>query len=73
MPPKKNSIAIFLGAVYAYVILLTFLGPEFLGRDMRVTHDHDMQEAAGIEALEKAAQFEDERRSSGGVDEIYRA
>lgn len=29
-------ICIFLGCVYAYTILLTFLGPEFKGRDMGV-------------------------------------
>jgi len=37
-------ICIFLGCVYAYVILLTFVGPEKLGRNLDVAHDSDMAE-----------------------------
>jgi MFS transporter, SHS family, lactate transporter len=37
-------ICIFLGAVYAYVILLTFVGPEKRGRNLNVEHDADMAE-----------------------------
>lgn len=37
-------ICIFLGCVYAYVILLTFIGPEKLGRNLDVSHDGDMKE-----------------------------
>jgi len=37
-------ICIFLGCVYAYVILLTFIGPERRGRDFDVDHDTDLQE-----------------------------
>lgn len=37
-------ICIFLGAVYAYVILLTFVGPEKRGRSLDVDHDADMAE-----------------------------
>ena len=37
-------ICIFLGCVYAYVILLTFLGPEKRGRNLNVEHDADMAE-----------------------------
>lgn len=37
-------ICIFMGAVYAYVILLTFIGPERRGRDLTVAHDTDMAE-----------------------------
>ena len=36
------------------MILLTFLGPENLGRNFDVAHDEDMQTAAGDEALERA-------------------
>lgn len=43
-------IAIFTGCVYAYVILLTFLGPEEKGRDMGVVYDEDFKEAAGFDA-----------------------
>jgi MFS transporter, SHS family, lactate transporter len=38
-------ICIFMGAVYAYVILLTFIGPERRGRDLSVEADRDMDEA----------------------------
>lgn len=37
-------ICIFMGAVYAYVILLTFVGPERRGRNLDVEHDTDMAE-----------------------------
>nr|POE94461.1 carboxylic acid transporter protein like [Quercus suber] len=46
-------ICIFMGCVYAYTILLTFLGPEFKGRHMGVAHDEDLAEAAGEDAVEK--------------------
>ena len=36
-----------MGAVYAYVILLTFLGPEYLKRSFDVAHDEDTQEVIG--------------------------
>ncbi|MCJ1339798.1 hypothetical protein MMC09_005090 [Bachmanniomyces sp. S44760] len=44
-------ICIFMGCVYAYVILLTFLGPERLGRNFEVEHDSDMAEVAGTTDL----------------------
>jgi len=37
-------ICIFMGAVYAYVILLAFIGPEKRGRNLNVDHDADMVE-----------------------------
>lgn len=37
-------ICIFLGCVFVYVILLTFVGPERRGRDLNVEHDADMAE-----------------------------
>ncbi|CAJ2512484.1 Uu.00g054990.m01.CDS01 [Anthostomella pinea] len=40
-------ICIFMGCVYAYVILLTLLGPEHLARNMDVGHDADAAEATG--------------------------
>ena len=36
-------ICIFMGAVFVYVLVLTFLGPERLGRDLTVAHDADMK------------------------------
>jgi len=53
--PRYNYglvIAIFMGCVYAYVILLTFLGPEYLGRSFRVEHDDDLKRAVGPQAVE---------------------
>ena len=40
-----------MGCVYAYVILLTFLGPEYRGRQFGVAHDSDLAEATGHEAM----------------------
>ncbi len=40
-------ICIFMGCVYAYVILLTFVGPEYRGRIFGVEHDEDMAEVTG--------------------------
>jgi SHS family lactate transporter-like MFS transporter len=37
-------ICIFMGCVYAYTILLTFVGPEKKGRDLSVEYDADMAE-----------------------------
>ncbi|PSN70577.1 MFS general substrate transporter [Corynespora cassiicola Philippines] len=59
LPPKGKVeryqygkvICIFMGCVFAYVILLTFVGPEYLGRDMRVGADGDMAEVAQKEGL----------------------
>ncbi|CAN8101938.1 unnamed protein product [Discula destructiva] len=47
-------ICIFMGCVYAYVILLTFLGPEHLKRKFEVEHDADVREIANDETIEKA-------------------
>jgi len=44
-------ICIFMGCVYAYVILLTLLGPEYLGVKFGVAYDRDMAEASGAEAF----------------------
>lgn len=40
-------ICIFMGCVYAYVILLTFLGPEHLARAFDADHDADVAEVTG--------------------------
>ncbi|OJJ47049.1 hypothetical protein ASPZODRAFT_131979 [Penicilliopsis zonata CBS 506.65] len=45
-------ICIFMGCVYAYVIIITFFGPERLGRQLDVTHDADT--AAAIHAHDDA-------------------
>lgn len=48
-------ICIFMGCVYAYVIVLTLIGPEHLNRSMDVAHDADAVEAAGAATVSKAA------------------
>lgn len=66
LPPKGKTeryryglvICIFMGCVYAYVILLTFLGPEERGKDLSVQADADMAEVTGAhggEAEKKVA------------------
>jgi SHS family lactate transporter-like MFS transporter len=59
LPPKETAhgtvkryeygkvMAIFMGCVYAYVILITLAGPEYLGRAFDVDHDKDTVEAPG--------------------------
>lgn len=53
LPPKKGVkryeygkvICIFMACVYVYVIILTFVGPEYKGRHFDVEHDSDMEAA----------------------------
>jgi SHS family lactate transporter-like MFS transporter len=62
LPPKGTTkryqyglvICIFMGCVYAYVILLTFLGPERLLRRFGIAHDEDVERVVGREAIEIA-------------------
>jgi len=84
LPPKGKTlrykyglvICIFMGCVYAYVIVLTFLGPEYLRRSFDVQHDDDIAEAAGHDTIEsalkkihqrdEAAHHHDDTEHSGG-------
>ncbi|KAH6889234.1 lactate/pyruvate transporter [Thelonectria olida] len=47
-------ICIFMGCVYAYVIVLTFVGPENLRGKFDVAHDSDAREVVGAAAVENA-------------------
>jgi len=57
LPPKGKVaryqyglvICIFMGCVYAYVVLLTFVGPEYRGRNFDVAADEDMAAVTGDE------------------------
>ncbi|USP75447.1 hypothetical protein yc1106_02721 [Curvularia clavata] len=57
LPPKGSTsrykyglvICIFMGCVYAYVILLTTLGPEYRGRDFDAAADEDLAAATGAD------------------------
>jgi SHS family lactate transporter-like MFS transporter len=52
LPPKGKVkryryglvICIFMGCVYAYVIVLTLVGPEYRNRKFDVAHDRDLEE-----------------------------
>lgn len=63
LPPKGKTlryeygkvICIFMACVYVYVIILTILGPENLGRGFDVQHDTDLAEAAGRDTVEAVA------------------
>lgn len=64
LPPKGDVkrykyglvMCIFMGCVYLYVIILTFVGPEYLRRSFDVQEDEDLNEAAGHETIEAALQ-----------------
>lgn len=63
-------IAIFMGCVFAYVIVLTLAGPEWLARPMDVEHDQDLREVAGDDAVEKVTHnFIETGSASDGVIE----
>jgi MFS transporter, SHS family, lactate transporter len=70
-------ICIFMGCVYAYVILLTVLGPEYRGRFFDVGHDDDMREATGGErfygdkgdAVPRRSELVDEDLEKGSKEE----
>lgn len=72
LPPKGKVsrykyglvICIFMACVYVYVILLTILGPENLGRKFGVEHDSDMAEATGRDIVEAVAR----QKNDGVVD-----
>lgn len=57
-------VCIFMGCVYAYTILLTFLGPERRGKMFDVAHDSDMAQAAGSETIERALNRNMENRNT---------
>ena len=54
LPPKGTTkrykygmvICIFMGCVYAYVVFITFMGPEYLGRRMDADSDKDFEDVA---------------------------
>ena len=59
LPPKGTTkryeygkvICIFMGCVYVYVIILTLLGPENLGRSFDVEQDEDFREVLEREGV----------------------
>lgn len=77
LPPLKTSagvtaryeygkvICILMGVVYAYTILVTLAGPEWLGRPLDIEHDDDLQAIAANGKLD--VQNESRAESSEGV------
>ena len=62
LPPTKTSphryeygkvICIFMGCVFAYVILLTVAGPERLGRNFDADHDADLAVVAARRGMDR--------------------
>jgi MFS transporter, SHS family, lactate transporter len=54
----------------AYVIVLTFLGPEYLGRTFNVQHDVDMAVAVHDEGLIQHVLHDSGSNGKGGVQTV---
>ena len=65
-------ICIFLGCVYAYVIVLTFLGPERRGKAFDALHDSDLAQVT-VHAEKKFAEEDMEGASKGRTQHIESA
>jgi len=81
LPPKGKVkryeygvvICIFMGCVYAYLLVLTFLGPEHLRRQFDVEHDSDARALAASRKVENVIDEKRLRPSSSHVDEENRS
>lgn len=61
-------ICIFMGCVYGYLLILTFLGPENMGRSFDAEDDEDAVAVAGKEVVEAArVAREDEEKTRKGL------
>lgn len=75
LPPKGHTsrykyglvICIFMGCVYAYVILLTALGPEYRGRNFDVAADEDMAVVTGADEGKYVARQDSDVETRGHV------
>ncbi|KAF4554438.1 Carboxylic acid transporter-like protein 1 [Elsinoe fawcettii] len=61
-------IAILMGAVLAYIVVLTFIGPEKLGQSTDIEDDTDMEEVAGHDLIAKT--LHGNEHPSRSIDEI---
>ncbi|KAI0378860.1 MFS general substrate transporter [Hypomontagnella monticulosa] len=76
LPPKGTTkrynygivVCIFMACVYAYMIVLTVIGPEHLNRNLDVAHDADAMEVAGQDTIIKAVQHAPGRDASHSED-----
>lgn len=81
LPPKGKTkryqygkvICIFMGCVYAYVILLTLIGPEYRGRHFDVASDADMVEATQQSGGKLGMESDGEKGRSRDVENIESA
>ncbi|RFU28458.1 hypothetical protein B7463_g7896, partial [Scytalidium lignicola] len=72
LPPKGEVarykyglvICIFMGCVFAFTILMTLIGPEYLRRSFDIEDDDDIAEAAGHDTIESALA----RMRQGGIE-----
>lgn len=75
LPPKGKTpryeygkvMCIFMGCVYAYVIILALVGPENFKKRFEVEYDTDMERAVGHEAIEKVIHHRSPEGSENGV------
>lgn len=73
LPPKGETkrykyglvICIFMGCVYGYLMIVTVLGPEYLGRNFDFQHDTDFAEVKGQHHGDTNG-----LRNGSGVDEV---
>lgn len=78
LPPKGKTsryeygkvICIFMGCVYAYVILLTFIGPEYRGRNFDVASDSDMEAATGQDSAAIRRKLEGDHDAARGDSDV---
>jgi len=58
-----------MGCVFAYVILLTVLGPERKNRDLSADEDTDLLEATGRQSYSAGMHAEEDSNRNSGSDE----
>jgi len=59
-------ICIMMGAIYIYTIIITFIGPEYLGRRLDVQADRDFEAAIGHDNIAKALHHDEPAYSGNG-------
>lgn len=59
-----------MGCVYAYTIVLTFVGPENLKKEFGVEQDEDMAIVAGHDTIEAALHRRQNVGALGSADDI---
>lgn len=63
-------ICIFVGCCLAYLLILTFVGPEKKGRLMDVMHDADVVEAVGLGDSHKLSEILQNAEPSQEINEL---